>query len=78
MNRQLTYGEACCIVLGLPLTFENIEKSKDFFKTSLFDVCYDNAVGPMFPFALSKNVIARYPLEYRSYVATRPSSPANI
>lgn len=78
MNHQLTYGEACSIALGLPPTFENSEKSKNFFKSSIFDVCYDNAVGLMFPFALGKNAIVRNPLEYRSYVATRPSSPTII
>ncbi|KAI7907248.1 uncharacterized protein BX663DRAFT_573490 [Cokeromyces recurvatus] len=78
MNTQLTYGQACCLVLGFPPTKENREKAKQYFHTSLLDVCYIDSLGPRRSIAMVRGLISRDPFTYRSFTTTRPSSPIEV
>ncbi|ORX43536.1 hypothetical protein DM01DRAFT_1399584 [Hesseltinella vesiculosa] len=75
IDHKLTYGQACCLTLGLPPTDENRKKAKDYFEASLLVVCYLDSLGPRRPISIGKDVMARDPFTFQSYSTTRPSSP---
>ncbi|KAI7907250.1 uncharacterized protein BX663DRAFT_495312 [Cokeromyces recurvatus] len=76
MNTQLTYGQAYCLVFGFPPTKENHEKTKQYFDTSLLDVCYIDSLGPRRPIATVRGLISRDPFTYHSYSYAPPLSPS--
>ncbi|KAI7904131.1 uncharacterized protein BX663DRAFT_504073 [Cokeromyces recurvatus] len=75
---KLTYGQACCLTLGLPPSNENRKKAKAYFETSLLDVCYISSLGARHPIAIGKDVMDRDPFTFQSFIDTRPSSPTHM
>ncbi|CAO3695764.1 unnamed protein product [Umbelopsis ramanniana] len=75
MDQKITHGQACCLVLGVPPTQENRVSSKEYFESSRLTVCYVDSLGPLRPFAMGKDVVARDPFTYQSYITTCHSSP---
>lgn len=78
MDQKITHGQACCLVLGVPPTQENRVSSKEYFESSRLAVCYVDSLGPLHPFAMGKDVVARDPFNYRSYTTTRPTTPSQV
>ncbi|CAO3633593.1 unnamed protein product [Cunninghamella blakesleeana] len=74
---MLTFGQASCLILGLPPTNENRKIAKEKMKKINMEPTYLDQAHQSIPTAIAKNVMELNPFLYRSYPETTPPSPKN-